>query len=55
MEPIHFLVGNYALIDLGQSYFLGPRLGKKYSDSFTAILGNYGLFYFENYFSHAEE
>lgn len=49
LEPIHFRVGNYVVIGLGQSIFLAPRLRKKYSDTFTAILANYGLFYFEKY------
>jgi len=48
LEPILFRVGNYAVIGLGQSIFLAPRLRKAYSDTFTAILGNYGLLYFEN-------
>ena len=45
LEPIHFLVGNYAVTSLGKSIFLEPRLRKMYSVTSPAILGNYVFFY----------
>ena len=46
LEPVQ-------LNGLGHSIFLAPRLRKEYRDTYTVILGNYGLFYFENYLSPA--
>jgi hypothetical protein len=46
---VDFRVGNYAVIGLGNSVSLAPRLRKEYRYTSTDILGNYGLLYFEHY------
>ena len=49
LEPIQFRVGNYAVIGLGHSVSLAPRVREEYSYISTPFLGNYGMFYFEHY------